>query len=161
MALSELSKSELEETLKNLRRLYETARRDYEKKYIEYQEFGRELNSISDSAKSFRASIMAVEKALGLSSEQIPLPEGEVKPGAPGTPADATKTVMRLVAEHNESGGIGFDQILQVLRSHGHKTKRDYLHTILSRKKNYQKKLLKQNGKWFLTDLGKEEMGMK
>jgi len=144
--------------LKNLRRLYEATSRDYEKKYIQYQELSRDLTSISDSAKSFRASIMSIEKDLGLPSEQIPLPEGEVKPG---TPADATKTVMRLVAEHNQSGGIGFDQILNVLRKEGHKTKRDYLHTILSRKKNYQKKLIKQNGKWFLTDLGKEEMGIK
>src|SRR5438046_3518769 len=109
MVLSDLSKSELEETLKNLRRLLEATNREHEKKYIQYQELGRELNSTLDSAKSFRASIMAVEKALGLSSEQIPLPEGKVKLGAP---ADATKTVMRLVAENNESGGISFDQIL-------------------------------------------------
>jgi hypothetical protein len=161
MALTDLSKSELEETLKNLRRLHEAANREHEKKYIQYQELGRELNSILDSAKSFRASIIAVEKALGLSSEQIPLPEEKVKLG---TPADATKTVMRVIAEHNESGGVTFDQILRVLRSEGHKTKRDYLHTILSRKKNYQKKLTKQNGKngkWFLTDLGKEDLGIK
>ena len=160
MALTDLSKTELEETLKNLRRLYEAANRDHEKKYIQYQEIGRELNSISESAKTFRASILAVEKALGLPSEQIPLPERDVKPGSP---ADATKTVMRLIAEHNESGGITFDQILRALRSEGHNTKRDYLHTILSRKKNYQKKLTKQNGKngkWFLTDLGKEELGI-
>lgn len=160
MAIADLSKNELEETLKNLRRLYEVANRDYEKKYIKYQELGRELNSISDSAKTFRASILEVEKALGLPSEQIPLPEREVKPG---TPVDATKIVMRFIAEHNESGGVTFDQILRVLRSEGHQTKRDYLHTILSRKKNYQKKLRKQggkNGKWFLTDLGKEELAI-
>jgi len=159
--MTELSKRELEETLRNLRRLYDTAIRDHQQKYIEYQEFGRQLNLILDRAKSYRASIMAVEKDLGLSSEQIPLPEGDVEPG---TPADATKTVMRLIAEHNESGGVTFDQILRVLRNEGHKTKRDYLHTILSRKKNYQKKLTKQggkNGKWFLTDLGKEELGIK
>src|SRR6202521_1912173 len=100
MTLSELPKSELEETLKTLRRLFEGANRDYEKKYIEYQEIGRELNSISDSAKTFRASILAVEKALGLPSEQILLPEKEVQPG---TPADATKTAMRFIAENNES----------------------------------------------------------
>lgn len=159
--MTKLTKSELEETLRNLRRLYEAAIRDHQQKYIEYQEFGRELNSILDRAKSYRASIMAVEKDLGLSSKQIPLPEGDVKPG---TPADATKTVMRFIAEHNESGGATFDQILRVLRSEGYNTKRDYLHTILSRKKNYQKKLTKQNGKngkWFLTDLGKEDLGIK
>ena len=158
MALSELSKQELEETLKNLRRLHEGALRDYQKKYIEYQELGRELNAISDSAKSFRASIMAVEKALGLSSEQIALPKAEII--KPGSPTDATKSVMQLITENNESGGITFDQILNALRSQGYKTKRDYLHTILSRKKNYQKKLRKENGRWFLTDLGKQEMGV-
>src|SRR5258706_14560067 len=105
MNLSELSKSELEETLKNLRRLYEAARRSYEKKYIEYQAFGRELNAIAESAKTYRASIMAVEKDLRLSSEQIPLPEGEV---SSGVPADATKTGMRLVAGHKKNGGGRF-----------------------------------------------------
>ena len=112
MTLSELSKQELEETLKNLRRLYEGALRDYQKKYIEYQEFGRELNAVSESAKSFRASIMAVKKALGLPSKQIALPEAEIV--KPGSPTDATKSVMQLIMENNESGGVTFDQIFNV-----------------------------------------------
>jgi len=156
MGLSGLPKTELESSLRDLKRLYEAAAQEYQEKYLHYQEVGRELVTIQDSLKGFRTSIATVEKALGLSSEQIPLPQGEVKRGAP---PDATETVMRLVAAHHEEGGITFDQILNTLRSEGHKTKRDYLHTILNRKKNYQKKLTKQNGKWLLTDKGKEEVG--
>jgi Tfp pilus assembly ATPase PilU len=93
-----------------------------------------------------------------LPSKQIVLPEAEII--KPGSPTDATKSVMQLIMENNESGGVTFDQILSVLKSQGYTTKRDYLHTILSRKKNYQKKIKKENKRWFLTDLGKEEMGV-
>jgi hypothetical protein len=51
-------------------------------------------------------------------------------------------------------------EIFQALREKGIKITREYLHTILNRKKNYQKKLVKENGKWFLTEKGKEELGI-
>ena len=57
--------------------------RPLEKQFIQYEELGRDLNSTLATAKSFRTSILAVEKALGLSSEQIPLPEEEVKRATP------------------------------------------------------------------------------
>jgi hypothetical protein len=158
MALSGMSKSELEEMLASLKRLHDGTRRHYDQKFIEYDELARELNTLAESLKSIKGSIAAIERNLGLSSEQIRLPDvPEVKIGKP---MDATETVMRLVAEKNESGGITFDEILQALRDKGIKITREYLHTILNRKKNYQKKLKKENGKWFLTDLGKQELGI-
>jgi hypothetical protein len=158
MALSGMSRAELEETLSRLKRLHDATRRNYDQKFIEYDEMARELNSLAESLKSIKGSMTAIERDLGLSSEQIRLPDlPEVKVGKP---MDTTETVMRLIAAKNESGGITFDEILQALRDKGIKVTREYLHTILNRKKNYQKKLIKQNGKWLLTDLGKQELGI-
>jgi hypothetical protein len=158
MTLSELPKDALEDSLRSLRRLFDAASQEYQEKYLQFQALGNELNVIQESMRSFRTAMSTVEKALGISSQPVLLPEGEIKREIP---VDATETVMRLVAAHHESGGISFDQIFQSLKSQGHKTSREYLHTILNRKKNYQKKLKKENGRWLLTDKGKEELGIK
>jgi len=157
MSLSDLPKEALEESLNTLRRLFDAAAEEYQKKYLQFQALGNELSGITESMKSFRSSIAAVEKLLGVSRQQVLLPEGEIRREIP---IDATETVMRIVAAHHDSDGISFDEIFQSLKTQGYKTSREYLHTILNRKKNYQKKLKKENGRWFLTDKGKEELGI-
>jgi hypothetical protein len=160
MVLSEMPKAELEETLASLKRLFDVSRRDYEKKYMQYEELSRDLNSLSETIKSIKGSMAAVERALGLSPEQIRLPDTpEVR--QVGKPVGVTEAAMRLVAAKNESGGIAFDEILRALHEQGYKTlTREYLHTVLNRKKNYQKRLDRIDGKWFLTEKGKQELGL-
>lgn len=156
--MAEITKTELEEMLASLKRLHDATRRRYDQKFIEHEQLAREINSLAESMKSIKGSMVAIERNLGLSSEQIRLPDvPEVKIGKP---MDTTETVMRMIAAKNESGGITFDEIFQGLKDKGIKITREYLHTILNRKKNYQKKLKKENGKWFLTDKGKEELGI-
>jgi hypothetical protein len=158
MVLSEMPKAELEETLASLKRLFDVSRRDYDSKYLQYEELSRDLSSLGESIRSIKGSMAAVERALGLTPEQIRLPDTpEVRPlGRPGV----TEAAMRIVAAANESGGVTFDEILKGLHEQGYKITREYLHTVLNRKKNYQKKLVRTNGKWFLTDKGKQELGI-
>lgn len=158
MALTGMPKTELEETLIRLKRLHDATRRDYDQKYVQYQELGRDLQSLGESIKSIKGSMATIERALGLTSEQIHLPDApDVKLGKP---VDTTETAMRIVAAKNDSDGVTFDEVLRALHEQGHKVTREYLHTILNRKKNYQKKLVRQNDRWFLTDKGKEELGI-
>jgi hypothetical protein len=75
---------------------------------------------------------------------------------------DASEAAMRIVAAKNVSGGITFDEVLRALQEQGYNIEREYLHTILNRKKNYQGKLRRDEDtkKWFLTDKGKQELGI-
>lgn len=160
MVLSEMPKEELEETLASLKRLFDVSRRDYEKKYMQYEELSRDINSLSESIRNIKGSMAAVERALGLTPEQIRLPDTpEVR--QIGKPVGVTEAAMRLVAAKHESGGITFDEILAALHEQGYKKlTREYLHTVLNRKKNYQGKLVREDGQWFLTDKGKQDLGI-
>lgn len=162
MIFSGMTKAELEETLAGFRKFYEASRRAYDQKSLQFEELRRELDSLADSIKNVRGSMAAVQRALGLSPEQIPLPEDSPALRRPGKPMGVTEAAMRLVAAKEESGGITFDEILRALHDQGFKTlTREYLHTILNRKKNYQKKLYRDEKKrWFLTAKGKEEIGI-
>jgi hypothetical protein len=157
MGSTEMSRSDRQLALETLKRLYDSARREYEQKAIKYDELGKELMGISESLRSYKGSIASVERELGL-SEQIDLPDApEVRIGKQKS-MDASEATMRIVAAKNEN--ITFDEILQTLIAQGYKITREYMHTVLNRKKNYQKKLDKKNGKWFLTEKGKQELGI-
>jgi len=158
--MAELSREDLEGTLERLRRLYEAARRAYNEKSIQVEELSRELGGLGESMRNLKGSMAMIERSLGLASEseQIPLPEG---PGVrSGKALGSSEAAMKIIAAKNDSGGITFDGILQALHDQGHTITREYMHTILNRKKNYQKKLVRENGRWFLTDRGKQELGM-
>lgn len=161
-----ISKDELQETLRGLERLHQATVQEYQQKEEEYQVLSRRLSDLATSAKNLWGSIGAVKRALGLPVDERPLRPQSVAPPLVDVPSGEvgqgiTETVMRIVAQNHDSGGIGFDEILQTLAGHGHKITREYLHTILNRKKNHQKKLVRENGKWFLTDKGKMELGIK
>ena len=158
--MAELSKEELEATLERLKRLFVAAARDYNEKSIQLEKLGRESAALGESMRNLKGSIAMIERALGVSSgsEQMPLPQPlEVKAGKS---FGASEAAMKIVAAKNDSGGITFDGILQALHDQGHKVTREYMHTILNRKKNYQKKLVREKGRWFLTDRGRQELGM-
>jgi hypothetical protein len=164
MTLTGFPEGELQETLRGLERLHQAAVREYQRKQAEYQALSRELSELAVSVKNLWGSIGAVKHALGLpiaeraaQPELVAPPLVEMPSGAMGV----TETVMYIVAQHQDSGGIGFDEILQDLTGRGHAITREYLHTILNRKKNHQKKLVRNSGKWFLTDKGKAELGIK
>jgi hypothetical protein len=157
MVLPGVPKSELEDMRQKFRRFLKATREEYEQKYMQYETLSREIAVLGDSIRSIKGSLDAVERALGLSPEQVRLPETrELKLGKP---VGDTEAAMRIVASRQESGGISFDEILRELHSQGRRVTREYLHTILNRKKNYQGKLSRdENGKWFLTDKGKQEL---
>jgi hypothetical protein len=157
---SEMTKADLEATLAGFKRFYEASRHAYDQKYLKFEELRRDLDALADEIKSVKGSIIAVERALGLSPEQIRLPETPELRRA-GKPLGVTEGTMRIVADKNDTGGLTFDEILKALHEQGFKTlTREYLHTILNRKKNYQKKLYRdENKRWFLTEKGKEEVG--
>jgi len=67
---------------------------------------------------------------------------------------------MLIVARYHDRGGITFERIYSITQEEGLKVDREYLHTVLNRKRRRQKKLEKRDDKWFLTDMGKEELGI-
>jgi predicted transcriptional regulator len=91
---------------------------------------------------------------------QTPLPQVGTSKTQSSDTADTTRTVMNIVAGKHDAGGITFGDIYQALKDRGIDITRMYLHTILNRKKNRQKKLEKRGDKWFLTAKGKEELGL-
>ena len=164
MTLTGFPKDELHETLRGLERLHQAAVQEYQRKQVEYQALSRQLSDLAVSVKNLWGSIGAVKHALGLSVDDPgtqPEPVAPALVDMPNGEIGVTETVMRIVAQHQDSGGIRFDEILQDLTGRGHTITREYLHTILNRKKNHQKKLIRDNGKWFLTDKGKVELGIR
>jgi len=158
MTLSDLTKSELQDTLRSLKRLHEASIQDFQRKQVQYAELSEALGALAQSVKNIEGSIAAVNRALGLPQEQA-APLATAGDGETET-VDTTRTVMNIIASKHDSGGITFDQVFQSLKDQGVEISREYLHTILNRKKNRQKKLEKRGDKWFLTDKGKEELGM-
>jgi len=158
MILSGLSRADMEDMLEKFKRLLTASTREYEQKYLQYEELSRDLSHLGESLKNIKGSITAVERALGLEAEQIRLPEtADLKLGKP---VGDTEAAMRIVAAHNESGGIGFDHILKELHRQGRSVTREYLHTILNRKKYKGKLHRDENEKWFLMEKGKQELGI-
>jgi hypothetical protein len=154
-----LSRNELHTMLEGLTKLQEQNRLVFEEKRAEAVRITGELAAIAEEGKSVAASIKAVKKRLGLPVEEPrkstsgPTKEGEI---------DVTFEVMLIIAEHQDKGGINIDGIDAELKAKGITvSSRDYLNTILTRKKNKQKKLIRVDGKWFLTDKGKAEVKMR
>lgn len=169
MILANMARAELEETLARFKKVLGVTLQEYQQKYVQFQDLSRELTALGDSVKNLKGSVATIERALGLSSEseQIALPANdqlvpleEVDKVRVGK-MDASEAAMRIVASQNDSGGITFNEIFHALNGQGYKVSREYMHTILNRKKNYQKKIEKRGDKWFLTEKGKEELGLK
>lgn len=159
---SKVPKNELQETLQGLRNVLEANEQEYRAKKGQFDDLAKELNGLQSSIASLKGSIMIVERALGLApTQEQPAEPAPAKIGGGGEVVDTSKTVMGIVASRNESGGMTFDELFDVVKEKNLNVTREYLHTILNRKKNHQKKLAKVEGRWFLTDKGKEELGMK
>jgi hypothetical protein len=156
---SNLSRAELQSTLEGLTKLQEQTRRAFESKRAEAVKITGELAVIAEEGKSLAASIKAIKGRLGLPVDQ---PRDTPSERASEGEIDTTFEVMRIISEHQDHGGIEIDGIDAELRAKGIiVSSRDYLHTILNRKKNKQKKLMRVDGKWFLTDKGKAEVKMR
>jgi len=146
--------------LASLKRLQGAATEDLFRIKAQIEALQQEFTDVSRSSGNIAGSIKAIEKKLGLQpTEDVGPPEAPVSAAVAGL--DNTQAVMRIVAEHNDKGGVDIDRISDLLKERGVFLKsRDYLHTILNRKKNKQKKLAKVGGKWFLTEKGKDEVRM-
>jgi hypothetical protein len=155
-----LSRKELQDMLASLKRLRDAGTEDLFRIKAQIEALQQEFTEVSRTGGNIAGSIKAIEKTLGLQpTEEVSSPEAPVSAAVGGL--DNTQAVMRIVAEHNDKGGIDIDGISDLLKERGVFLKsRDYLHTILNRKKNQQKKLAKVSGKWFLTEKGKTEVRM-
>jgi hypothetical protein len=153
-----LAETELRNTLQSLERLRESAVRAREQKKAQHREIAQEISSMGESIRSIDGSILVVRRALGLPQNEAAKAEA-ARPDS-GDGADSTRQVMLIVAGRDDSGGITIQEIDDALKQQGVVITRMYLHTILNRKKNRQKKLEKRGVKWFLTDKGKEELGI-
>lgn len=153
-----LSRAELTDMLPGLKRLLEANGRELLRIKAEIEALQRQYQETQRAGSNIGGSISMIEKALNLPSSGVA--EVTEVPQSPGSKnSDATSVLMRIVAEHQDSGGIDIDSISDELKRRGVFLKsRDYLHTILNRKKNHQKKLIRTDGKWFLTERGKEEV---
>jgi hypothetical protein len=158
MSIPGLPKAELMETLVRLERYHAASLEEYQQKKGQYEEIGRELNALATSLKSIADSIAVMRLRLGLPEGRLPeIGSGRSQAGDTG---DVTRMVMNIVAGKHDAGGITFGEIYQALKDQGIIITKMYLHTILNRKKNRQKKLEKRDDKWFLTDKGKEELSI-
>jgi hypothetical protein len=157
---SNLSESELQTALGALIRLQEQNRRALQAKRAEAAKLTGEATKIAEAGKGIVAAINTIRKELGL-----PLEEHQGAPASAslnGGATDTTSEVMRIISDHQEKGGIDIDDIDAKLKQKGVTvSSRDYLNTILTRKKNKQKKLIRVDGKWLLTDKGKTEVKMR
>jgi hypothetical protein len=158
---TKLSQGELQSVLTTLNKFQEQNRRAYEAKRAESAKIAGELAKIAEAGKGLAAAINTVKRELGMPPEQHDAPaSGSGSSGAGQT--DTTLEVMRIISEHQEQGGIDIDGIEAKLKERGVTvSSRDYLNTILTRKRNKQKKLTRIDGKWSLTDKGKAEVRMK
>ncbi len=153
-----LSQEELTDMLPGLKRLLEAKAAELLRIKADIEALQREYQEVQRTGNNIGGSIAAIEKALNLPTSGAALVADA--PQSPETQySDATSMLMRIVAEHQDSGGIDIDSISDELKRRGVFLKsRDYLHTILNRKKNHQKKLIRTDGKWLLTEKGKEEV---
>ena len=153
-----LSRTELQDTLSVLTKLQEQNRNAFQAKRAEASRIASELTGIMEEGKSLAASIKTVKAKLGMPVDEEPRSSG----ASSGDVTDTTLEVMRVIAEHQDHGGISIDGIDAELKAKGIAvSSRDYLNTILTRKKNKQKKLIRVDGKWLLTDKGKAEVKMR
>src|SRR5215213_2865722 len=142
---STLSRTELQNTLTVLTKLQEQNRSALEAKRAEAVRITGELATIAEEGRSLAASIKTVRTKLGLPEEKREISRGPSSEGE----IDTTFEVMRIIADHQEKGGIDIDEIAAELKAKGIPvSSRDYLNTILTRKKNKQKKLIRVDGQW-------------
>ena len=153
-----LAETELQKTLESLERIRESAVQAREQKKVQHREIAQEIQVLGESIRNIDGSISLVRRSLGLPPQEATKP-GIARPES-GEGADTTRKVMLIVASRDESGGVTIDEIDQALKNQGVFITRMYLHTILNRKKNRQKKLEKRGDQWFLTAKGKEELGL-
>jgi len=161
VALSGLDKSELENTLKNLEVLRDAKKREVESLRFQYQRIETEMRSANTAIHNLNGSILALRESLGLEDEEqaiLMFQEAHTEPR--DQLIDNSRAIMLIVARYHDRGGIGFTQIYKITQEEELGVTREYLHTVLNRKRNRQGKLVKRDGKWFLTDKGKEELGI-
>lgn len=162
VTLSGLEKSELEGTLKNLELLRDAKKREVDALKLQHQRIEAEMRSATTAIHNLSGSILALRESLGLEDEeQAILMFQEVHAEPREQVIDTSRAIMLIVARYHDRGGIGFTQIYKITQEEGLNVTREYLHTVLNRKRNRQGKLAKRDGKWFLTDKGKEELGIR
>jgi hypothetical protein len=160
---SGLGKSALEQTLANMELLRDAKRKELAIKKREYERLENELRAAGTALHNISGSILSLRQDLGLEESEPILTMQDARPAdaeqKDGT--DQTRAAMLVVARYHDRGGLPFEHIHKILHDEGVDVDREYLHTILNRKRTRQGKLAKTNGRWFLTDKGKEEVGMK
>jgi|GEM_PF-6578534 len=160
---SGLDKSALEQTLANMELVQEAKRKELAIKKREYERLEGELRAVATALHNINGSILSLRQDLGLEDESEPiLKMQDARPVEAETKEDTdqSRAVMLVVARFHDRGGIPFEHVLKTLHSEGVGIDREYLHTVLNRKRTRQGKLSKVNGRWFLTDKGKAELGI-
>jgi hypothetical protein len=160
---SGLDKSELENTLRNLELLRDAKKREVDTLRQQHQRIESEMRSANTAIHNLNGSILALRESLGLEDEeQAILMFQEVNPETEprGPIVDNSRAIMLIVARYHDRGGISYERIYSIAQDEGLKVDREYLHTVLNRKRRRQKKLEKRDEKWFLTEKGKEELGI-
>jgi type II secretory pathway component PulJ len=160
--LSGLEKVEMERTLHNLERVRDAKKQELNRLKQQYQKLEADLRSAGTALHNLTGSILALREDLGLEGEgeQNILTFQEAHPEPKEPVIDSSRAIMLIVARYHDRGGIGFERIYSITQEEGLKVDREYLHTVLNRKRRRQKKLEKRDDKWFLTDKGREELGI-
>lgn len=161
--LSGLQRSEIESTLKNLELLRDAKRREIDALRLQLQRVEAELRVANLALQNLNGSILALRGDLGLEDqEQAILMFQEAQSEQPRRERliDNSRAIMLIVARYHDRGGITFEQIYKTAKEDGLDVTREYVHTVLNRKRRRQKKLDRRDDKWFLTDKGKEELGI-
>jgi hypothetical protein len=163
VTLSGLDKSELESTLKNLELLRDAKKRELDGLRLQHQRIEGEMRSANAAIYNLNGSILALRESLGLEEEEqaiLMFQEAHPETEPRGPIVDNSRAIMLIVARYHDRGGISFERIYSITQEEGLKVDREYLHTVLNRKRRKQGKLAKRDDKWFLTDKGKEELGI-
>lgn len=164
MNISGLERSELEKTLHNLELVRDAKRQEMDAWRRQQRELEVSLRTGGTALQNLDGSILAIREALGLEVEgQGILVMQEAHPDSDhfSEAIDKSRAIMLIVARHHDRGGIGFEQIYKIAQEEGLGVDREYLRTVTNRKRARQRKLAKRDGKWFLTDKGKEELGIR
>ena len=160
--ISGLDRSEIESTLRNLELVRDAKRREIDTLRVQLQRVEAELRSANIALQNLNGSILALRGSLGLEDEEqaiLMFQEAQPEPREPAI--DNSRAIMLIVARYHDRGGIAFEQIYQTAKAEGLDITREYVHTVLNRKRRRQKKLDRRDDKWFLTDKGKEELGIR
>lgn len=161
--ISGLDRSEIEGTLRNLELVRDAKKRDIEALRAQLLRVEAELRVANIALQNLNGSIIALRGTLGLEDEEqaiLMFQEAHSEPEPRGPIIDNSRAIMLIVARYHDRGGITFDQIYRMAKEEGLDVTREYTHTVLNRKRLRQKKLEKRDDKWFLTDKGKEELGI-